>query len=275
MVSTTMDQSPLLIAQVTDIHLFADENQELLGLLTTQSFKAVIERLLSLQPQPDLLLLTGDLSQDGTPESYERVQKLLSPLKMPTYWIPGNHDCISVMQQVLNRAPFSPRKAFNRGNWKFLLINSAAPECVHGHLSPQTLTWLDFHLALLSFGSDSVLNPTVVALHHPPFCVNSDWLDTSTLQNPQQLFAVLDRHPQVKMVLFGHIHQEFNYQRHGVHYLGTPSTSIQFKPQSLDFSLDYEAPGFRLLNLYPDGTWETWIERVGQVHKSNMTAKGY
>ena len=272
-----MNQSPITIAQVTDIHLFADENQELLGLLTTRSFKAVVERLLSLQPQPDLLLLTGDLSQDGTPESYDRVQKLLSPLKTPTYWIPGNHDCISAMQHVLKRAPVSPLKSFTRGNWNFLLINSGVPGCVYGHLSPKTLAWLDFQLELMGnvSGSDSVLRPTVVALHHPPFQVNSNWLDTSILQNPQQLFAVLDRHPQVKLVLFGHIHQEFNYQRHGVHYLGTPSTSIQFKPQSSNFSLDHQAPGFRLLNLYPDGTWETWVERVAYAHKLNMAAKGY
>ena len=256
--------SPLSIAQLTDIHLFADENQELLGLPTIQSFRAVIERLLSLRPQPDLLLLTGDLSQDGTKESYEHIQNLLSPLKTPTYWLPGNHDCISAMRQVLNRVPVSRRKAFDRGIWNFILINSSVPGYVHGYLSPETLDRLDFRLGLVgdAFGSEFGLRPTVVALHHPPFHVNSEWLDTSRLQNPEELFAVLDRHPQVKLVLFGHIHQEFNRQRHGVHYLGTPSTSIQFKPQSSKFSLDQEEPGFRMLNLYPDGTWETWIERV-------------
>ena len=117
--------------------------------------------------------------------------------------------------------------------------------------------------------------PTVIALHHPPFHVNSDWLDTSTLQNPEELFAVLERHSQVQLVLFGHIHQEFNHQRHGVHYLGTPSTSIQFEPQSSKFSLDHKYPGFRLLNLYADGTWETWIERVAHAYQLNLAATGY
>lgn len=119
-VSAIMNQvSPLSIAQITDIHLFTDEKQKLLGLPTTQSFQAVIEQLTSLQPRPDLLLLTGDLSQDGTPESYERLQNLLIPLAIPAYWLPGNHDCMSAMQQVLNRAPVSPRKAFTQGGWNF------------------------------------------------------------------------------------------------------------------------------------------------------------
>jgi Icc protein len=268
-VSLTLNESPLLIAQVTDIHLFADEKQELLGLGTTQSFQAVIEQLQMLQPQLDLLLLTGDLSQDGTPESYERIQNLLSPLATPIYWLPGNHDCVSTMQQVLNRAPFSPWKAFTQ-SWNFLLINSGVPGYVHGHLSSEKLNWLDLKL---EFMGD---RPTIVALHHPPFRLNSDWLDTSTLENPEELFAVLDRHPQVKLVLFGHIHQEFNRQRNGIHYLGSPSTSIQFEPQSSNFSLDSgEKPGFRLLNLYPDGRWETRIKRVSYAHKLDLTATGY
>lgn len=259
--------SPLLIAQLTDMHLFADEKQDLLGLFTVQSFQVVIERLQKLR-QLDLLLITGDLSQDGTPESYERVQNLVSLLQTPTYWLPGNHDSISSMQQVLNRALVSPLKAFVQGNWNFLLINSSVPGCVHGQLSPETLEWLDFQLGLGSY-------PTVVALHHPPFYVNSNWLDTSTLQNPEELFAVLDRHSQVKLVLFGHIHQEFHRQRHGVHYLGTPSTSIQFKPQSSNFALDSKKPGFRLLNLYPNGTWKTWVERVVCTQQLNLAETGY
>jgi len=261
--------SPLLVAQVTDIHLFADENQELLGLPTTQSFQAVIERLLSLRPQPDLLLLTGDLSQDGTPESYERVHNLLIPLSLPTYWLAGNHDCLSTMQQVLHRAPVSPRKAFERDGWQFVLLNSCVPGCVHGCLSLETLDLLNFQLELVGN------QPTLVALHHPPLAVNSDWLDASTLQNPEEFFAILDRYPQVKLVVFGHIHQEFNWQRQGVHYLGTPASSIQFEPQSLNFSLDREEPGFRLLNLYPDGSWETRIERVAYAHQLDLAATGY
>ena len=261
--------SPLLIAQVTDIHLFANENQQLLNLSTIQSFQAVIERLQRLRPQPDLLLLTGDLSQDGTPESYEHVQNLLSPLGTPIYWLPGNHDCLSVMQQILNSAPVSPRKVFNRGSWNFILINSGVAGCVHGELSPETLDWLDFRLRIVE------QHPTLVALHHPPFSVNSNWLDASTLKNPEELFAVLDCHPQIKLVLFGHIHQEFNRQRNGVHYLGSPSTCIQFEPQSSNFSLDHEKPGFRLLKLYPDGRWETRIERVAYAHQLDLAATGY
>jgi Icc protein len=261
--------SPLLISQVTDIHLFAEENHHLLGMPTTKSFQAVIERLQDLQPEIDILLLTGDLSGDGMAASYENLQNLLNPLQIPSYWLPGNHDCAIVMNEILNLGMFSRRKSFERGNWNFILLNSTLPGCVCGHLSDETLDWLNSELKTLSN------NPTLIALHHPPFPVNSEWLDNSALQTPEELFAVLDCHPQVKLVVFGHIHQEFQCQRRNVHYLGSPSTCIQFKSESPTFAIEQKPPGFRLLKLYPNGTWETWIERVPYFHWLELTATGY
>jgi Icc protein len=261
--------SPVSIAQVTDMHLFANQNQELLGMPTTESFQAVIQRLKDLRSELDLLLLTGDLSGDGTLESYENVQNLLLPLQIPAYWLPGNHDSCIAMEQALNVGLFSRRKSFERGGWNFLLLDSAVPGRVHGYLQTKTLDWLDCQLKMVGD------KPTLVTLHHHPLQVNSDWLDTSTLQNSEEFFAIIDRYPQVKLVLFGHIHQEFQIQRHHVHYLGTPSTSIQFAPSSVKFAIEQKTPGFRLLKLYPDGSWETWIERVAYFHTIEMAATGY
>jgi Icc protein len=261
--------SPLLIAQVTDIHLFANPSKELLGLPTIQSFQAVLEQLQQLSPLPDILLLTGDLSQDGKSESYECLQEWLKPLGIPTYWLPGNHDEPQVMEQVLNQAPIFSQKSFQAGGWQFLLLNSAVCGSVHGQLSPESLDWLNLQLQATSE------RPTLIGLHHPPFLVHSDWLDSSTLQNSEELFEVIDRYPQVRLVIFGHIHQEFERSRRGITYLGTPSTCIQFMPNSQKFSLDQTKPGFRLLNLYPNGMFKTKIERVAYTHQLDTTAMGY
>ncbi|MBE9013968.1 3',5'-cyclic-AMP phosphodiesterase, partial [Pseudanabaenaceae cyanobacterium LEGE 13415] len=249
-----MISSPLRIAQVTDLHLFAKSDQCLLGLPTLRSLKALIEQFHPLHPKPDLLLLTGDLSQDGSMESYDRLQTLFSPLQIPTYWLPGNHDCVEAMERSLTE--FLPDKTFEQGGWRFLLLNSQVPGCVHGRLSIDTLDWLDRQLA------EHPNLPTLVSLHHPPFTVNSTWLDSSVLQNPDEFLEILDRHPQVKLVVFGHIHQEFQHQRNKVTFLGTPSTSIQFAKESDEFALGHEMPGFRLIQLYPNGTWTSQVERV-------------
>ena len=251
------------------IHLFASSDSKLLGLPTAQSLEAVLQKLKELRSQLDLILLTGDLSQDGTEESYRHLQELLAPLQLPTYWLTGNHDCFPTMERSLKFPFIHPQKAFQLGGWNFLLLNSAVPGKVHGYLSSEILNWLEFQL---QHGENK---PTLVGLHHPPFLVNSNWLDTSTLQNSEDLFAVLDRHPQVKLVIFGHIHQNFQQQRQDVEYLGTPSTCVQFEPQSSNFSLDNMQPGFRLLDLYPDGTWKTQVERVVYGHQLDLAATGY
>jgi 3',5'-cyclic-AMP phosphodiesterase len=238
------------------MHLFADENQNLQGMPTVKSLRAVVERLHAMRSELDLLLLTGDLSGDGKAESYETLQNLLLPLSIPIYWLPGNHDSTTMMEEVFNVRLISRRKCFERGGWNFVLLNSTLENYKYGHLSDDSLDWLDSKLRIIAD------KPTVVSLHHHPFPVNSDWLDSTSLQNSEELFAVLDKHPQVKLVLFGHIHQEFQHQRHNVDYLGSPSTCIQFQPQSKTFTLDQKSPGFRILKLYPDASWETWVERV-------------
>lgn len=258
----------LRIAQVTDLHLFAQSEQCLLGVPTAQSFTALVHQLQQLAPQPDLILLTGDLSQDGTTTSYDQLQALLTPLGIPVYWLPGNHDCIEVMERTLLHPLFFPDKAFQQNGWQFLLLNSQEPGCVHGRLTSERLEWLDRQLCRSTL-------PTIVSLHHPPFAVNSTWLDTSILQNSEELFAVLDRHAQVKLVVFGHIHQEFQRQRNGVTYLGTPSTCIQFEPESDEFTLDHEQPGFRVIELESDGNWSSQVHRIQYTCQLDLAAAGY
>lgn len=259
----------LNVAQVTDTHLLASPEGELLGQPTEKSFAAVVARLHELRPQLDLVLLTGDLSQDGSPESYRRVQEAIAPLGLPVYWLPGNHDRHLTMQQVLREPPFSTDKAFRCGEWQFVLLNSAVSGRVEGCLSAGALAWLEQQLAR------SPSCPTLVGLHHPPVTVFSRWIDQTQLQNAKALFAVLDRHPQVRLVTFGHVHQDYCCWRRGVCYSASPSTSIQFKPRSDRFALDDNAPGFRLLALHADGSFSTRVERVAFAQSLDYAALGY
>ena len=248
--------SPLLVAQITDTHLFAEPDRTWKGLSTAYTLKAVLQRLQQILPQPDLLLLTGDLSQDETPESYELLISLISPLNIPAYWIPGNHDNVSVMQQILDKPPISAEKSFHLGNWQFILLSSVEAGCDGGRLSPESLDWLDTEL------QQTGDRPVMIALHHHALPIDCEIMDGMMLHNANEFLAIVDRHPQIKIVLCGHIHQEFHQQRGSVTYLGTPSTCIQLLPKSHPIILDQIPPGFRLLELAIDGTWNTKVERV-------------
>jgi 3',5'-cyclic-AMP phosphodiesterase len=266
----THKTSPLLVVQISDLHLFADDRQDLLGSNTWKSLDKIMQQLESSSPRPDLILLTGDLSQDESEAAYLKILKRFVTLGIPTYWLPGNHDHVPTMQRVLNQPPVFTDKVIDQGNWKFLLLNTHVPGQVYGALSEESLTWLDTQLS-----QTPAEQPTLIAMHHPPFWVGSPWLDKSGLQNTEAFLKVVDRHPQVQVVLVGHVHQEFQGKRHGVTYLSTPSTCIQFMPKSSNFALDDARPGFRLLHLHPDGRFDTVVERVCFEQQLNLAAQGY
>lgn len=142
--------------------------------------------MLNLPSRPNCLLLTGDLSQDETPESYDHLVDLLAPLEIPAYWLPGNHDSLSRMQACLQSQPFRGEKGFLAGGWQILLLNSAIPGLVAGELAAE-LTWLEAQL------KNHSEQPTLITLHHPPLPVGSAWMDAIALQNSAQFLALVDR----------------------------------------------------------------------------------
>ncbi|GAB4467014.1 MAG: 3',5'-cyclic-AMP phosphodiesterase [Elainellaceae cyanobacterium] len=248
----------LHIVQLTDTHLFADEQGEMRGWQTARSLRAVLSFVAQRQPRPDLLLLTGDLSQDETEDSYRVLLRLIAPLGIPALWLPGNHDqAIAAMERVLSVFPASPQKCVQQGGWNLVLLDSSQRNEVSGRLSDDSLCWLDDQLHQFAD------LPALVALHHPPLAIGSAWMDTIGLQNREALFATLDRHSQVKLVVFGHIHQAFDQMRQGVRYLGAPSTCVQFSPSVDEFSIDTtRQPGFREITLYPNGSYQTQVGRL-------------
>ncbi len=259
----------LHLVQVSDTHLFADPSGKLLGLVTSDSFQATLAAVKALEPPPDLILLTGDLAQDHKAKTYIYLRHLLAPLNIPIHWIPGNHDEPTLMDELLRQPPFYTGKIIQSKGWQIILLDSHVHGQVHGLLTPESLAALDQQL------TTAPKIPTLLALHHPPFTVGAKWLDSSRLQNPDDLFTVIDRHDQIRLVIFGHIHQEFQHQRHRVTYLGTPSTCIQFLPRSQEFGLEPVGPGFRQLWLYPDGAWQTQVNRINFQTLVDAAATGY
>ncbi|MGF1602630.1 MAG: 3',5'-cyclic-AMP phosphodiesterase [Thermosynechococcaceae cyanobacterium] len=260
--------SSLLVAQLSDLHLFSTPEQTLLGLKTMASFEAILAALTQLPTQPDLILLTGDLAQDESPAAYQQIVQQLTPLNIPTYWLPGNHDHQPSMAQLLSQSPFCSDKTFKAGGWQFLLLDSTVPQQVYGAFSQDDLIQLDQQL-------QNHTEPTLIALHHPPISIDSAWLDQLGLQNAADFFTVVERYPHVKIALFGHIHQQIEQHRKGVAYLSTPSTCVQFAPHQKTFALDETQPGFRLLQLYDDGTFTTQVHRVEMQYQPDLEAHGY
>lgn len=254
-VSTLTTNDSVLLVQLSDSHLFAEADGVLLGMNTRDSLQRVIELVLAQQPQVDLMIATGDLSQDGTLESYQRFREMTRQIAAPARWIPGNHDEPQVMVQATAQSRLL-EPVVDIGNWRITLLDSAVPGSVPGYLSDEQLQLLARAL------SEAPDRHHLVCLHHHPVSIGCAWMEPIGLRNPHALFAVLDRFPQVRALLWGHVHQEIDQLRDNLRLLASPSTCIQFEPGSEAFKVDELAPGYRWFRLLPDGRLETGVERV-------------
>jgi len=116
----------------------------------------------------------------------------------------------------------------------------------------------------------------LVMMHHQPVLIGSKWIDQYILRNADAFFAVIDRFPNVRAIVWGHVHQEFSGQRNGVALIATPSTCVQFKPLCDEFTVDTLMPGYRWFDLNDDGTFNTGIERVtGKQYVIDYKSIGY
>lgn len=259
--SENNDRSYRLI-QITDSHLFADRATIFDGLNTFDTLKDVVDLVSSREPSIDCLLCTGDLAQDSSTEAYLNFLAAMSTLKAPQLWIPGNHDVRSNMQQALSQDSINLKRSVQLGKWRIIMLDSSVEGQVYGLLDQKELADLDLELADSERSNAHVL----VCVHHNCIPVEADWLQQDCLKNSDELFSILDQYSHVKGVLYGHIHQEVEVDYKEIKIMATPSTCIQFHPNNDDFTIDNEKPGYRWLDLMPDGEIKTGVERV--VEKS-------
>lgn len=267
---TRLNGKPLRILQLTDCHLGQDEEEALLGLRTADSLNDVLRQARDEGGHFDLVLCTGDISNDGTSGSYERYVKAVRDYlpQTPMAWLEGNHDCPSSMRSMAIASPQTDYLSV--GEWRFILLNSRVPFEERGELHRSELQRLERLLA-----SDPQ-SPTMIFLHHQVVPVGSAWIDQYVVSNADQFFDVIDRYDNIKAVSWGHVHQEFYNVRNGVDLIATPSTCVQFKPCSDDFMVDDVMPGYRIYELLPNGQYQTVINRVCErAYPIDFASAGY
>ncbi|RJG40104.1 3',5'-cyclic-AMP phosphodiesterase [Motilimonas pumila] len=264
----TDKQGDLTLLQMTDTHLYSEPDGELLGVNTRDSFLAVMEAVLAQSQQYQAVLATGDISQDHTEASYRVFTEQAKKLSAPCFWLPGNHDFQPALQTEFAAAGISACKHIISEYWQLVLLDTQVVGVPHGQVSEQQLGFLK--RALGQYPDKHAL----VLLHHHSVPAGCAWLDQHSLKNADDLFAVLAQHDNANTLLCGHIHQTMDKQYQGVRLLATPSTCIQFKPNSDDFALDQQEPGWRYLTLKANGEVDTQVHRLidaGFVPDANAT----
>ncbi|PNK60553.1 metallophosphoesterase [Psychrobacter sp. FDAARGOS_221] len=255
------------ILQLTDPHLYWDTTTSTAGINNHQNFVACLNQALNEDRRCDLILLTGDLVNEVNTQIYDRIFELLQQTGIPHACIAGNHDVTDELnthlafeqrQFVAHTADprLLSRHSIQLNNWELLLLDSSVPGKIYGAVGNKNLQWLRQKLA-------NCHNPVMIAMHHHLLPMHSAWIDAHITQDASDFWALIKQFPQVKAVLSGHVHQDYESSQSGVNVYTTPSTCYQFKPNEDDFALDPDAsPGYRWLTLTIEGEINSWVTRL-------------
>jgi len=245
------DTATLRIIQISDCHVSAEPDALYRGQDADVNFKKILR--LAKRWKPALVLLTGDVSEDGSRQSYERVSGLLAQAGVPVLALPGNHDDVEVMRRYFPVGPWDGPQIIELDNWQLVLLDSTEPGRIDGCFSKSHLELI--HACL----HDKDKRHTLVALHHQPVPVGAPWIDRYMLESPGRFFEVIDQAPQVRCIVWGHVHHDFRMQRKGTILLGAPSSVASSIPGAERFTLDPVGPACRWLELSACGKVNTGV----------------
>ncbi len=261
------------ILHLTDLHLFGNPNTRMVGVNPLEALQKVVTKILteSQQNYPDLTILTGDISQDYSLESYQMAMKILQQIPGQLVATMGNHDHKSSFTKIFGSPSQMVTKIANLTKWKIIVLDSHWTEHVEGVLTTEQIDFLQEKL------SEDTLQPTIIFLHHHVLPVASAWLDQINIKDSAQFLEVVSKYKNIKAVVCGHVHQDTTVTHQGVTYLSTPATSWQFAIKSPRFKVDSLMPGYRWLELYEDETIQTTVVRIDHDNAlvPDVNSKGY
>ena len=212
----------MLIAHLSDTHFQVGP----LGALPAAGLNLALGRLLTLEPRPDCVVITGDLADVGDPAAYADLHALLDRCPVPVHLTTGNHDLPAAMIAEFGGTRYladgkSTHYAVEYPQATIIVADTNIPGSPAGRLGPEQLSWIDSVLA----ARPAV--PAFLALHHPPTALGMPFLDGMRLADGAELGVVLAKHSNVARILAGHVHRVVSAPFAGSLVTTAPSTYRQ------------------------------------------------
>jgi 3',5'-cyclic-AMP phosphodiesterase len=224
--SGPMNGPPLLVAQITDCHIVEPDTLWAGRIDTAATLARVVERLNTMAPRPDVVVVTGDLVNDARPEQYAHLGVILSDLEPPLVVLPGNHDDRTELRALFPQIPAGgPEERIDvvvdDFGLRIIGLDTTIPGAPGGRYTVDQMGWLDDVLA------NAPDRPTMIFQHHPPFTTGIAWMDANAFVDAHLMEPVVERHRQVLGVACGHMHRAIT-SRVGVTVCTvSPSTAAQ------------------------------------------------
>jgi Icc protein len=225
------------VLQISDTHLSTEPMMTDHG-DPDVSLRATIDAVR--ETRPDLVLLTGDLADDGSVEALRRVRDFVAELSAPVLALAGNHDDLVHLHSV-----FESTDTFEVGEWRVLAVETLIPGEIHGSVDVDEL------VDRLDRVDD---RPTLIAMHHPPLSPSTHpWFQ---LIGAQQLLAAMATRPHVRAIVSGHLHEAFDRRSGDLVVCSAPSSLYAIEHDGDDFHWsDDGVVGCQVLTLGDQGSF--------------------
>ncbi len=238
----------MIIAQISDLHV-QPAGQKAYGIVDTNQFlAAAIAHLNRMNPQPDLVIATGDLVDEGTEAEYEMLRELVASLKAPLFFALGNHDNRTAFRHVFSQESYAPTTGFfqyvlTSFPVRIVVLDTLVEGEGYGDMDAPRLAWLADRLA------EAPDTPTLLFMHHPPFETGIASMDQIRCKGGEAMAELIVQYPNVLRVACGHLHRSIQTLWAGT--LGTVAPSVAHQVAlrlTADFPAAFtmEPPGFHL-----------------------------
>lgn len=215
------------IIQLTDTHLVRPGGR-VAGVDPEAQLRAAVGDVIERHGDADLLVITGDLCDDGDPEAYALLREILAPLPVPVRLLLGNHDHRPAFVAAFPDQPRDERgyvqSRLDTAHGRLLFLDTNEAGTIGGIYGDDRLAWLD--AALAGAGGD----PVTVFLHHPPVPDGLAHFRHIGLHDDGAVLARLRAHPGgVRHVVFGHVHVPIaGNDRHGIAFSSGQACAHRF-----------------------------------------------
>jgi Icc protein len=258
------------IIQLSDLHICGTPDQPPLD--RPERLRQCIRSINTHHADADYCILTGDLADDGAPESYAALKALLGELTVPVLMTIGNHDLRANFQDCFTQIPRDEngfvQYAIDHGDIRILVLDTVIEGKIYGWLCPQRLAWLDKELA--AAGDRDVY----IFMHHPAFPIGLRHHEKIALVQSEEFVEICSRHGNVRRIYAGHVHAEANVRAKDLYMTITRGVSqhLVFDQFSPDAKYIAHAPAYNIILI--DEAFGDAVHFYDLMHESPLVGEG-
>jgi 3',5'-cyclic AMP phosphodiesterase CpdA len=236
------------IVHISDFHLPSKPDKQVNGTFPYENLKKALGEIKRQNPRPDLVVLGGDLFEEGEKADYRAVFELFDELQLPVHTALGNHDHFPMLKKT-GRAQENAAAgyySFDQAGQHFVILNSAGTGKPHGRLEEEQLLWLNADLHEHRF------KPVLIFVHHPPFDIGIPWLDKIRLLNAESFWEIIPPFASnILGVFVSHVHIAVACRYRHILLASTPGVCWQYAggADAAKAALSDEPPGFNLIDV--------------------------